>query len=562
MKLKSLLAVAVTVFILPIVMSFTVSAAKYYVSSTGTNSNSGIMQTKPLASIGEVYIKDSKSDKTIILLDNTYYEDAVSNYTYDVTIRGYSSDVVLILPPEISLKGNVKIENVTLYGMPVIYANGYSFEIADSVTSSDSTHRMTVYGGTNGTDYTGNTDLKLYSGRYNYVFGGCKGASLTGTTNVVLGGNANKGDGIDDSDESTISPCYIYGGGNDGSVSGKTNVTLTGNAVTKYIIGAGMGTGGTATDTNIFVEGGKVMNVYGGSIHTTLTNCNTHITITGGLAESLFGGSSAYPITGNTYLTLLGGEVSRRVYTGCYNNAERNLLALKWGSEHYVTGTTTLAIGPNMKLITTTELSNDNNSNLGVFSGSRIESGKNTYENNTIIFLDGCYSSQKSFIGDKGSTSYLGWFKSSEKYTVNATAGGIVEGTSTPGKIKVTPNKYNYALIGSATSTGGNMNISTGTTEVKFLSCFAVSSISNVKDGNGIVTSTIKVEADNKIEASNPTLYCSLHEENGKLVDIKAFDAKTGTEIFAFTTPVNGNYFVKAFILDENLIPLCVLKKS
>lgn len=556
MKIKTLLST----FILSVILSATVLGATYYVSSSGSNSNTGVIASSPLASITEACKKDSK-DKTIILLDNVTYSDAASAYSCNVTIKGNSSGVTLSLPSTVNLKGNLKLENVTLSGASVIYANGYNLEIAESVTCASTSNRLTVYGGTNGSSYTGNTNITLYGGHYSNIFGGSNGASLTGNTNVIVGGNVNSGDGIDD-DASNISPCYIYGGGNNGSVSGKTNVTLTGNAVTKYLVGAGKNTGGLATDTNIFIKGGKVMNVYGGSINTSLTNCNTHITMTGGLAEALFGGCSSQPMTGNTFITLLGGDVSRRVYTGCYNDVgTKYLIFADWKSAHYVTGTTTLVIGPDVKLNSKNGLSSDNQNNMGVFSGSRIESGKNKNEYNTVIFLDGCYNSQSSTIGEKSSTGQILGLKSSEKYTVNAASGGIVEGTTTAGVIKVTPADNRYALVGSAKSTGGNVSISTGTTSITFPEDFALGNISASSGENGIVTASLSITAENMYGAKNPTVYCSLYE-GSKLVEITIFPAVTKSATITFTTPVSGDYYVKAFILDETSAPVCQSKKS
>ena len=555
MKIKTLLST----FILSVILSATVLGATYYVSSSGSNSNTGVIASSPLASITEACKKDSK-DKTIILLDNVTYSDAASAYSCNVTIKGNSSGVTLSLPSTVNLKGNLKLENVTLSGTSVIYANGYNLEIAESVTCASTSNRLTVYGGTNGSSYTGNTNITLYGGHYSNIFGGSNGASLTGNTNVIVGGNVNSGDGIDD-DASNISPCYIYGGGNNGSVSGKTNVTLTGNAVTKYLVGAGKNTGGLATDTNIFIEGGKVMNVYGGSHNAPLNNCNTHIIMTGGLAEAIFGGCENTSMTGNTFVTLLSGDVSRRVYTGCYNNVGRSGLSASWSSEYYVTGTTTLVIGPDMLLNTKNGLSSDNQNNMGVFSGSRIKSGKNTNEYNTIIYLDGCYHSQKSKIGEKSLAGSILGLKSSEKYTVNAASGGIVEGTATAGVVKVTPADNRYTLVGSAKSTGGNVSISTGTTSITFPEDFALGNISASSGENGIVTASLSITAENMYGAKNPTVYCSLYE-GSKLVEITIFPAVTKSATITFTTPVSGDYYVKAFILDETSAPVCQSKKS
>lgn len=115
MKLKALL----TTVILSLTLSATVLGATYYVSSSGSNSNSGITKSSPLASISEAYKKDSK-DKTIIVLDGMTYSDAASKYSCNVTIKGDTNSVVLSLPSTVSLKGNLKIENVTLSGTSVI----------------------------------------------------------------------------------------------------------------------------------------------------------------------------------------------------------------------------------------------------------------------------------------------------------------------------------------------------------------------------------------------------------------------------------------------------------
>ena len=296
-----------------------------------------------------------------------------------------------------------------MVGASTIYANGYKFETSESITSID---RLNVYGGKKSAGNGGDTNVILLGGLYQNIYGGGNGGMINGNTNVVLGGNANAGDGINDG-ASNISPCMVYGGGENGTVSGKTNVTLKGNAVAKYLVGAGTGTNGTAKDTNIFIEGGKVMNVYAGSRSVTLPSGTvTHITMTGGLAEALFGGCEGVALTGHTYINLLGGEVSRRVYTGCYNDAKEGIgffeIKLTYQSDRYVTGTTTLAISPNAKVNTKTGLSGTNILNVGVFSGSRT-ANQHDAEQNTIIFLDGCYSAFKNKIGEKGgiATKYL-----------------------------------------------------------------------------------------------------------------------------------------------------------
>jgi len=411
-----------------------------YVSASGSDSNSGESADAPLKTLAAAQERAAFA-KEIILLDSATYTDASDAYQEPLTIRGNTGAEVLTLPAEVSLKGQLKLDNLKLSGASTIYANGYALEIGEGVTSTD---RMNVYGGKKNAACE-STDVKLYGGLYTYVYGGGHGGVVSGSTNVTVGGSFNAGDGIDD-DASNISPCFVYGGGNNGAVLDSTNVTMTGNAVSYYLVGAGTGTNGTATNTNIHIQGGKVMNVYGGSQAVALTNCDTHITMTGGVAESLFGGCSSVPMTGNTYITVKGGEVLRRIYTGCYNNADPGF-SLTWANtDNHVIGTTNLTLYPGAKLATKTGLSFTNTINSGVFLGSR-RAGSSTDEVNTVIFADGSYASLSSKLGDSGAM-YNSSFKSFENYTVNASAGGQVLPTKTGGKVKLAFGTGVEAIVG------------------------------------------------------------------------------------------------------------------
>ncbi|MBQ7901893.1 MAG: hypothetical protein IJ365_08045, partial [Clostridia bacterium] len=397
----------------------------YVDPANGSDTNKGTSADKAFKTLSKAY-SFAGFDKNIVLLGDTTFADAGSAYTENITITGNTGSETLTLPTSISLKGNLTISKVNLNvtAASTLYANGHTFKVNSDVTAtrpSTNTVRLTVYGGTNGTAYTGNTDITLLAGYYTNVFGGCNNAALTGNTGVVLGGTANAGDSIDDNDSSTISPCYVYGGGNNGAVSGETNVTFRDNAVSKYVVGAGYNTGGTVSVANVYINGGKVMNVYGS--RTAASNgCIHNITMTGGLAEAIFCGCEGNYMTGSTFVNLLGGEVTRRVYTGCYNNT--NLLT--WDSNYYVTGTTYLTIAPGIQLCTKNGLSGSNQTNMGVFAGSHTKS-EHSDEINTIIYLDGCYDDYK----DEITSGYT--FRSYETYTLAASAGGSVTGTTTGG---------------------------------------------------------------------------------------------------------------------------------
>jgi len=100
------------------------------------------------------------------------YTSIVNSVNGDLILKGTSASVTLTLPSTVNLKGNLKLSNLTLTGASTIYANGYTLEIESNVTSTD---RLNVYGGKNGASCE-NTNLKLYGGQYNYIYGGGNGA--------------------------------------------------------------------------------------------------------------------------------------------------------------------------------------------------------------------------------------------------------------------------------------------------------------------------------------------------------------------------------------------------
>ncbi len=466
-------------------------------------------------------------------------QNGKSNYIY-----GGSSDVVLTLPATLELAADLKIDNLTLSGTCSIYANGFKLYIGSGVTSDS---RLTVYGGARNASVI-STNLELYGGMYKTVYAGGNGGTVTGDTNLIFGGNCNIGDGINDKDTTTMSPCNLYGGGNNGAVLGKTNVYLRDNAVAAYIFGAGTGTNGTAVDTNINISGGKVMNVYGGSSSTVLTNCNTHITMTGGMAESVFGASSQSNLTGNTYLTLLGGEVTRRVYTGCYND-----WSLLWKTDYYVDGTTNLVIGKDMRLNTKNELSSQNQTNIGVFCGSRCGRNGNSKEKNTVMFLDGCYDFMKGTLGDKSGLGLV--FFSHPTYTANISSGGNVSFGGSAGVLECTPLFGKYMTVNGSYTEDTSVSLTSGSVDViDFRDNFAVSSFDVAENNNGTSTITIEVVRNNIANVANPRIFLSLTNADGRCVNI--FTEALNKDKYNFTTNIA---FTKAdvLILKDNFTALC-----
>lgn len=522
---------------------FAGSVTTYYVSSSGNASNNGLAESTP-TTLASAYTK-SGTDKKIVLLDGVTMTLPSSAYSGTIEICGKSASTVLTLPATVTLNGAMTFDNVTLTGA-TIYAAGHPFTVGTGVTTSAN---LTVYGGANGATVA-STNISLLGGKYANVYGGGNNGNVTGNTNVVFGGNANIGMGIDDSNSSTLCPTNVYGGGTgSGKVLGSTNITLKDNAVAQYVVGAGTNTAGDSVkDTNICIQGGKALGIYGGGIDgVTLTGCDTHITMTGGLVEQIFGGSQRN-LTGNTFIYLLGGDVARRVYSGCYNDAK-----LSYSTSYYVNGTTNIVIGSGAKLASETGLSSGNKNNRGVYSGSRLGS-KNSNEKNTLVFLDGCYDSQKSVIAKDSSYLFFLKFSSFEDYTIKASSGGVVDPTKTAGTVYVKPDNCNYGQIGSAYYINENAAVSTGATTVSFAKNFEVTSVSASVSG-GATTGTVKYIAKNVKNKPSPKLYVGFYGDNDRLIGSKIYSASATETECPFECGVNA-VKVKAMLIDGNFTPL------
>lgn len=524
----------------------------FFVSENGNNLSDG-SASAPFKTIKRA-LSEARSgiNTTIVAESNSDIETMPELQSGRITLSGKSSYVKLNLSDNFECRSDIVLDNAELNGATV-FANGYKLEVTDSITSLE---RLTVYGGGNKKAIDGDTNVSLHGGKYNRIYGGSLNAAVNGNTNIIFGGNCNPGDGIYD-DKSNLSPCYVYGGGSNGSVAKKTNITIAENAVTKYIVGGGSGTGGLVGEsTNINIAGGKVMNVYAGSAGSAPTlNCDTNITMTGGLAEGLFGGSEGTNLTGNSHIYLLGGEVTRRVFSGCYN-ATSGSIFVSIATSNHIKGTTTIAIDNDAKLITNSGLSSGNKMNSGIFAGSRISS-KNAEEVNTIIFLNDSYDVKRSLIGDKSGWSYL--FKSFETYTIKAGTGGSVD-TIGGGIISVKPDTGMTAQVDGKYYEAESINISQGTTDVKFVKNFTVNKVTRDKANKKI---TIDYTANNYLNNGEVTTYAAIYKKESdaalRLLKVCA-DKKKGSGEFVLEPSEDiasdDICLIKIMFINENLQPL------
>ncbi len=520
---------------------------KIYISENGNDENDG-SENAPYKTFAKAY-SDLGENIHIVISGTVPFTDAPEKYSRTLFVSG-TDGATLALPAQISLQGGLSLSNLNTSGESQIFANGKEFTVEKTVTSTD---RLKVVGGTKGTDLYSDTYLSLSGGRYSRVYGGCEGNGvLYGNTHLMLGGNANAGDGMNDK-ASNYSPCHIFGGGNGSTVAGETNVTLTGNAVVSTIYGAGAAA--TATKTNITIEGGKVQNVFGGAWGGTISDCETNITMQGGLAESLFGGSEAHPMTNShTRVYLLGGEVTRRVYSGCYN-ASKNDTALS--TTHAVGGSTTLILGPDAKVNTKTELHADNLTDIGIYAGSRLQS-ENANEKNMIIYTEDCADKYSGAFGPLDDAAKKLGVKSFPHYTVTVIGGN---GSVIPGKgagvVRLIPDNGYAAKINEDFPTS-NITTVPQTATITFEKSHVINSVTASVTDHGVETD-VEVFINSNIIMS-PWILVAIYDENNLMVDCQTLDIinDSFSAYFEFDCELEAGkpYTLKAMLWNNNMQPL------
>lgn len=259
-----------------------------------------------------------------------------------------------------------------------IFANGNKLKIDEDVTFTKDVI-IRVYGGANGSSVA-STDVTLLAGNYIRIFGGgivSTEINVEGTAKLYIAGNVNNtttsitspaiyGGGntgtIKNTDvyiggyaNNNATKVSIYGGSYAGTVTENTNVTIEGNAKFLNTYGGGFGkanvegtanvtiggtvnvpsasvygasvhktNAGTVNDTNVIIKDDAIVKtVYGGGASST-TTLNNNMKVTGiarvkimenAQVESVYGGGY-YSKTENTFVNILGGTISNKLYGG------------------------------------------------------------------------------------------------------------------------------------------------------------------------------------------------------------------------------------------------------
>ena len=414
--LKKVLAVITVLSVMfSLIGAFSVSAKDetVYVSpKSGDDSGAGTLDS-PYKTFERAFDGVTADNLTIVLLDSA---KVTGSGTYANNKTNAKNTVVTGITPDVELdfssvsavvmRRRVSYDNITLKfkSSTPYYVSGHSVTFGEGVSMPN---RIILYAGGFWADVSA-TDLTVRGGSYSHIFGGGYYSKVLGNTMLKVGGKTNAADG-----SGAACPCLIYGGGDRGKVTGSSNIDFSGNAVAHYIIGSGHISGDTVDGGSyINISGGKVMNVYGGAAgeNAAEVTADTHIKMTGGLVEALFGGSENKGMTGNTYIYVSGGDVSRRIFGGCYND-----WGLSWDSDYYVEGSTNVILSPGAKYITGTELAAGERDNMGIFAGSRRKENHKD-EVSTVLYLAGCDEK----LGDR--SGWSGVFSPHEDYVEKSRA--------------------------------------------------------------------------------------------------------------------------------------------
>ena len=292
-----------------------------YVSAGGNDNDLGTADA-PVASLDAALERVKAGGKVHIVGTITAASDFVwPSSTTAVTVTGGTLDFSALT--QINLNSPVTFDAVTLKiaAGAGVYACGNTVKINENVTVNGVGY---IFGGKYNANVT-NTNLTVLSGTWLGIYGGGGSAStrgdVTGTANVTVGGNINPNIDISDHDIEN----HVYGGSRRGQVA-VTNVTVNGGKMLKVF---GGGSGVKSADwcdyetTNVTINGGTMMGVYGGNAfgagYTDGRAVTTNVTVNGGVIDQVFGGTEWAKITGSTVVRINGGEVTRRIFGGSYD---------------------------------------------------------------------------------------------------------------------------------------------------------------------------------------------------------------------------------------------------
>ena len=170
----------------------------------------------------------------------------------------------------------------------------------------------TVYGGSDGSGITNETEIYLKGMTTNTIYGGSDTDGIVTTSKIYL---------------QTGTTTDVYGGGYGGTTT-TSNVTFEGSSTVESIFG-GSNTNGTVGTSNIQLKSGNLTNVYGGGNSAIVGS--TNVTLDGITIDAIYGAAKNAGATTNTNVVLKSGKV-KDAFGGGYNIGATNAKVTQKGA--------------------------------------------------------------------------------------------------------------------------------------------------------------------------------------------------------------------------------------
>lgn len=359
-----------------------------YVSSNGSDMNDGTFDA-PFGSLDKA-LEEIMNGGEIVLKDIVQISEWNKHYK-SISITG--GTLKMTWANDIVINDSINFHDINLLvnSSANIFANGNKLTIGENVVWTGSP-TIELHGGGNSGTTVESTDLTVLSGTYKSIFGGSKSGTVLGDTRLFVGGTVNS-----DVDETNHAlDCFVFGGGNGGTVLGNTNVEFGGSAKVVYLYGGSNNAGATiGKKSNLTITGGTGMSAYGGN-RSVDSGLGANFTMTGGKFEQVFGANERASMTGDVDMRLTGGEVTRRVYGGCYNDYSWS----GWSSTCSVSGQINLELGGEVDIsLTSTSM------DRGIYARSRYNQD---VESTRLVFTsEFAYNKYKNCLGGDYSGAYF-----------------------------------------------------------------------------------------------------------------------------------------------------------
>ncbi|MFR7591068.1 MAG: leucine-rich repeat protein [Longibaculum sp.] len=352
----------------------------YFDSVNGNDTNDGLSADKAVKTINKAYdllpANGTMETNKIVLLNaltiSTNYNFPNKNTTISAAKITEKDDIILNNGKAAQFNGDTKLENMTIYsatGIDIsndfagLFGGGHEFVLGNGITTRG---YVRVFGGVsdfNNINYTGNTHITVYSGKYLRVLGGCFNKNIYGNTYVTAYGGegtiygTSSGPKAMSGSGSMVNNSYVsgnvnikrYGGsysvvgggrygvvngkdgysakieiyGGSGSVQGSFMSAVVGMMKEKVLIyvydgdisdiTSGANEGNNARADNVPLNNGAAIEIYGGEIGT----------IIGGGNDA--GKQSKYPsVNGNIDINIHGGTITGKLIAASKSGRIRN----------------------------------------------------------------------------------------------------------------------------------------------------------------------------------------------------------------------------------------------